>query len=471
MTTNATIAEVARDVADGLVSSASLVADATARIAAHDRQGASLGAVITMNPQAMDDAEALDRERLRSGVRGPLHGVPIVIKDNIDVLGLPTTSGCIALAKAMPRCDAVQTARLRKAGAIILAKTNMSEFSFEIRSRSSIAGDVRNPFDTAVSAGGSSGGVAAAIAAGFAYGGLGTDTGGSIRTPASYNGLIGLRPTFGLLDLGGVAPLAPSADTIGPLGRSVADVAIMMAAMTGLNYAPPATSIDAIRGRRIGILRQAFGASDEIAKACEDALERLASAGLAIVDPVILPEAVLPTCPTDLVDYEFPNAFDAYLRSGFEGGIPSSLEEIVASGAHLVDYHDVLRRRLRVPLDRAPYERLLAWRDALADAVKSLMARHRLDALVYPTSAVVPTSLDNPRGGWAPEIAAYIGAPALTLPAGFSSGGIPIGIELLGHRQDDAGLMAIAAAVEAVLHFNHSPTSAQSQVEVEPNAD
>lgn len=453
MKTNATIAEIAQRVADGSVSSVSLVADALARIAAHDRQGASLHAVTTLNDRALDEAEVLDRERQNSGIRGPLHGVPIAIKDNIDVLGLPTSSGCIALADAMPRCDAVQTASLRKAGAIVIAKTNMSEFSFEIRSRSSIAGDVRNPFDNAVSAGGSSGGTAAAVAAGFAFGGLGTDTGGSIRAPASYNGLVGLRPTFGLLDMAGVAPLAPTADTIGPINRSVADVAIMMTAMTGLNHDLPSTSIDAIATKRVGILRQAFGASDDISKTCDKALERLAAAGLAIVDPVILPEAVLPTCPTDIVDYEFMAAFDSYLRSGFGDGVPSSLANIVASGEHLADYRDVLRRRLQVPSNREPYERLLAWRNALADAVDLLMTQHRVDALVYPTSAVVPTSFDNPRGGWAPEIAAYTGAPALTLPADFSASGMPIGIELLGHRHGDAALIALAASVEATLGF------------------
>ncbi len=186
----------------------------------------AISAVRCLNPRALDQA------RLADGApepqRGPLHGVPILLKDNIDVAGLPTTSGCLALAHAMPKGDAAVVRALKAAGAIILGKTNLSEFSFEIRSRSSIGGDVLNPFNLGVTAGGSSGGAAAAVAAGFAPAAIGTDTGGSIRTPAAYNGLIGLRPTWGRIDMAGVAPLAPSTDTVGVLARTVPDARLLL---------------------------------------------------------------------------------------------------------------------------------------------------------------------------------------------------------------------------------------------------
>ncbi len=453
-----TIAELAPLVAEGRTTAISLVEDAIARIAANDRQGAHLGAIIRINPQAHADACALDEERARSGVRGPLHGLPVVIKDNIDVYGIPTSSGCVALASAMPRRDAEQTRRLRAAGAIILAKTNMSEFSFEIRSRSSIRGDVRNPFNPAVSAGGSSGGTAAAIAAGFAVAGLGTDTGGSIRTPAAYNGLLGFRPTHGRIDISGTAPLAPSADTIGPIARSVEDLLVMAELMIGARFGSwhaQGGSLATLSGRRIGVLRQAFGACEEIAKACDTALAIIARAG-AVLEPVALPEDVLPTCPVDIVDHEFAAALDAYLQTNFISGAPHSLEQIVRSAAHLPEYCEVLERRTRAQNANA-YAILKTRHDILKLALDDAMKTHRLDAIAYPTSAVFPTSLDNPRGGWASELASYSGRPAVTLPVGRAKNGVPIGLELLGHCFGDKNLLLIAAAVERATDHRYTP--------------
>ena len=191
---HASLTDLARGLANGAVRVKELMSRCLAQIAAHDRDGAGLGAIITISSDAETDAWRLDAAQRSGRGLGPLHGIPVVIKDNIDVAGHPTTSGNPTLARAMAVRDAEQTLRLRRAGALILAKTHLSEFSFEVRSRSSLGGDVRNPFDTSVTAGGSSGGSAAAVAAGFAVAALGTDTGGSLRIPAAFNGLVALRP-------------------------------------------------------------------------------------------------------------------------------------------------------------------------------------------------------------------------------------------------------------------------------------
>jgi Asp-tRNA(Asn)/Glu-tRNA(Gln) amidotransferase A subunit family amidase len=297
--------------------------------------------MLRLNPNALERARMLDAERARGNARGKLHGIPIVLKDNIDVEGMPTSSGCLAMAGALPLRDAGVVSRLQEAGAVILGKTNLSEFSFEIRSRSSLGGDVRNPFDRHVTAGGSSGGTAAAIAAGFAVAGVGTDTGGSIRTPSSFNGLVGLRPSFGLIDRSGVAPLAPSTDTVGPMGRSVQDIAILLSAMTGAacNHFPAAPF--RLRNARVGVMRQAFGEDQEIGAIIGSALSTMRAAGARMIDPVQMQPDLLPTGGPHIVDWEFRPHFDRYLAENFvPGTAPASIAQIMQSGAYLAEYRD-----------------------------------------------------------------------------------------------------------------------------------
>lgn len=453
---DATITELAPRVAAGSLAAETLVAGCQALIAAHDRRGAALGALIVECADAIGNARELDAERRRGGVRGALHGIPVVLKDNIDLQRYPTTSGCRALARVVALRDAAATRRLRQAGAILLAKTNLSEFSFEIRSRSSLAGDVRNPFDRSVTAGGSSGGTAAAVAAGFAMAGLGTDTGGSIRVPAAFNGLVGLRPTHGLLDLGGVAPLAPSMDTIGPIARSVGDIAVLLGVLTD---APSRTWLPdrsetrrGLAGARLGVLRQAFGADAPVQAAMDGALALMAGAGAVLIDPVGLPAGILPIDRPLVVDWEFRPAFDAYLRDNFEAGTaPASLSQIYASGEFLPSYRESLGRRIGMnSMDSQAYRDVRAYHRVLRDALEALMTRHRLDAIIYPTSMVLPTSLENPAVGWAPELAACSGWPALTLPVGRSARGLPVGLEMLGRAHSEAVLLGLAHDLESL---------------------
>lgn len=450
----ATLADLAADIASGALTATALLEACLARIAAHESTGASLSALIAMNPAAEETALALDEERRDGRVRGPLHGIPIVVKDNIDMAGAATSSGNKAMAHSCALRDAEAVRRLRAAGAILVAKANLSEFSFEIRSRSSLRGDVRNPFDGHVTSGGSSGGTAAAVAAGFAIGGLGTDTGGSLRVPASYTGLVGLRPSHGLIDTRGVAPLAPSTDTLGPIGRSVEDAAILLNALTGSDPQPLVRPGEPPLMRvRVGVLRQAFGGEPAIVELVDAALQRMQAAGAILVDPIEIPASALPAGRAQhIVDWEFRGAFDRYLLENFRPGTaPASLRQIFESGEYLPEYRDVLARRLAIATTDDPlYREILGFHEALSDRLTALFDDQRLSALVYPASMVLPSSFENPAGGWAPELAACSGRPAITLPVGVSPKGLPVGIELLGTPRGEAALLRLAHGIESL---------------------
>jgi Asp-tRNA(Asn)/Glu-tRNA(Gln) amidotransferase A subunit family amidase len=268
--------------------------------------------------------------------------------------------------------------------------------------------------------------------------------------------LVGLRPTHGLLDLRGVAPLAPSTDTVGPIARCVEDVATILAILSGSPRSAWLAAEPGLRrglqGARLGVLRQAFGTDAAIGSVIEAALAQMAGAGAILIDPVHLPDELLPIDRPLLVDWEFRPAFDAYLRDRFAPGTaPASLAEIVAGGEFLPDYRDALQRRLAAESPPCPaYLEVVAYHDRLRNALGAVMAQHRLDAIVHPTSMVLPTSLDNPATGWAPELAACCGWPALTVPAGRSERGLPIGIEFLGRAHTEAGLLAIGHAFESL---------------------
>ena len=428
------------DCAAGRTSSAATVEAGLTRIAALDRDGVALAAMLRVMPDALLTAHERDRARGDGATLRPLHGVPIVVKDNIDLLGTPTTSGCRALVDALPWRTAPALAALIDAGAVVVGKTNLSEFSFEIRSRSSIGGDTRNPFAPAVTSGGSSGGTAVAVAAGYALAGLGTDTGGSIRVPAAYNGLVWLRPTWGAIAVEGVAPLAPSTDTVGTITRSVSDAAMLF----GLLADRDASAALPVRGMRVGVLRQLPAPAPEgIARA----VAALRAHGVTVEDAPELPAEILPG-GDHIVDEEFGPAFDQYLGTGFRPGTaPTSLAELIAGWRYLPDYDAVLRARAapRVPAVRAA---ILQRHAALRSALEAIVAGGRYDALLYPPSAVLPQSMDNPMGGWAPELAACSGWPAIALPVGRTMRGMPLSVELLAPVAAEPVLFALGAAIE-----------------------
>jgi amidase len=282
----------------GTLTSEALVEMYLARIEAYDQQGPALNAVLWLNERAIERARALDAERRSSGPRSPLHGIPVVLKDNIDTSDMPTTAGSLLLAGSIPPDDAFIVRKLRDAGAIILAKVNMSEFASGV-TMSSVGGYIRNPYDIARTPSGSSGGTGAALAASFAQLGIGTDTGGSVRGPTTSNGLAGLKPTLGLLSRDGIVPLSLTFDTAGPMARHVYDVAAMLGAMTGVDPADVATRASdgvaetdyiqfldatALRGARIGVARQFLGQDEEVDWIVEASLQAMRDAGADVID-------------------------------------------------------------------------------------------------------------------------------------------------------------------------------------------
>jgi amidase len=243
--TEASIPQLQRWMTEGKTTSKALVQAYLARIKAYDARGPRLNAILAVNPNAVKEAEALDRERATKGARGPLHGIPIVLKDNFDTADMWTTAGSIALVGFVPPRDAVQVRKLREAGAVILAKSNLHEFAMGWTTTSSLGGQTRNPYDPERTPGGSSGGSGAAVAASYGAAGMGTDTCGSIRLPASHNSLVGLRPTKGLSSNAGLVPFAGSWDTAGPLARSIGDLAIVLDATVGEDPDDPTTKVAA----------------------------------------------------------------------------------------------------------------------------------------------------------------------------------------------------------------------------------
>ncbi|HBI6862494.1 TPA: amidase [Enterobacter cloacae] len=404
----------------------------------------ALNAILGVNPDAISQAQRYQQLRRRGVQVGPLHGVPLIVKDNIACAPMPVTLGCRALATLGATSDALVVQRLRRAGAIILARANMSEFAFDVRSRSSLGGDVANPLCPSVTAGGSSGGCAAAVAAGMADGALGTDTGGSIRIPCSYTGLVGLRPAFRRAQLDGVAPLSPSKDTVGPMVHSVEDAALLHAVIHG--FSPVTLPARPLNGARFGVVTALQGEDEAQLAVWQAALHALSRAGATLVE-VSLPLLDDVRQATCLSLYEFRVAFDRWLAK--QSGAPSGLAEIVASGAFLPEFAPFLKQMLACDTLKTPL--WLAGRRLqrlLRQSLCQVAAEQRIDGFLYPTVQRLPDSMAKMPPGCAPELAAISGLPAITLPCGVNGNGLPVGMEVLSPQEDETALMVLALACE-----------------------
>lgn len=462
----------------GAVTSRQLVAAYLARIAAYDQQGPRLNSIITINSKALAQADALDKERAAKGPRGPLHGIPILVKDNYNTADMPTSGGTLALATLQPAADAFQVARLRAAGAIILGKTTLHELAAGVITVSSLSGASRNPYDPARSPGGSSGGTGAAIAASFAAAGMGSDTCGSIRIPSAYQNLFGLRATRGLSSRGGVIPLSETQDVAGPLARSVADLAIMLDATVGEDPQDASTSAaaghvpasyraalasGALRGARIGVLRSLFATTPEDAEGqavVDSALAVLRAEGAVLVD-VELPGLVELLSDAAVIPFEFKEDLAAYLVQQPDAPV-ADLDAIVAAGLH----HDLLDTRFRernVAGGRAApgYPAALRARAKAKSQTESLLAQQSLDALLYPTVLLRPPLIggDNVSNPNNCRLSPSTGLPALAIPAGFTPRGLPVGIELLGPAFSEPRLLALAHGWEQAARPRQAPFS------------
>ncbi len=470
----ASILELQRALEEGRVTSRQLVDLYLDRVAAYDVAGPELNTITRLNPTAGDEADALDRERAAGTVRGPLHGIPVLMKDNYDVAGMPTTGSSLALSGLMPPDDAFQVARLREAGAVIVGKTNLHELAAGITTISSLGGQSRNAYEPARNPGGSSGGTGAAVAASFAAVGWGSDTCGSIRIPAAVHNLFGLRPTKGLSSIDGILPLSHSQDTGGPLTRTVADLAIALDATVGPDAADPATAVlegrgvpdfqaaldpAALEGARIGVLAdwlEEGGGGGRITDVVRAALAGMDSLGAEVVD-VAIPGLDSLLSATGLIDLEFKFDLMDYL-AGIPDAPVSTLEEIVEAGLHHEALDGTFRRRIaRTEQPADEYAEVMARRQALREAVVGLMDDLELDALAYPTMRQETALIGAAPVGSTCSLSANTGLPALTVPAGFTETEVPAGLELLGRALDDARLVGFAYALETARPKRRAP--------------
>jgi amidase len=473
----ATIPELQQALAAGTVSSRDLVTLYLARIAAYDQQGPALNAISWTNPNALAEATALDAERQAGATRGPLHGLPVVVKDNYDTTDAPTTAGSILLKGWVPGDDAFLVTQLRKAGAIILAKTNMHEWALGYETVGSLFGQTLNPYDLTRVPGGSSGGTGAAITANFAVIGLGTDTSGSIRVPSSENSLVGLRCTLGLLSRSGIVPLSLTQDVGGPLGRTVTDVALVMDALVGYDPKDTVTAAgvgnwptsyvaalkgDALQGARIGMLTDYFTmdpADPTVTDLVVNAATEMQQQGATIVE-VSIPGFADLLNSSGAILYDFKFDLDDYLAAHPTAPV-QSLDAIVATGQYTPSLDAVMTTLDAVASrDVKEYYQILTQRTVLRLATLAVMADNALDALLYPTMRVKPVLIGaGSQTGHSTELSPQSGLPAVTVPAGFTADGLPVGAELLGRPWSEAQLLSFAYAYEQATHHRRPPST------------
>jgi amidase len=489
--TQASIADLEKAMDKGQLTSEKLTELYLARIKAYDKQGPAINAVITLNPNALKTARALDAERKAKGPRGPLHGIPVILKDNYNTADLPTTAGSFLLKGSLPPEDAFLVKKLRDAGAIILAKVNLSEFASG-GAHSSIGGQTLNPHDLTRTPSGSSGGTGAGIAAVFAPLGMGTDTGGSIRGPSTSNGVVGLKPTHGLLSRNGIVPLALTFDTGGPLALNVADVAAALGPMTGVDPGDAATQksegklekhytrylkADALKGARIGIARDFMGQDQEVDWVIEASLAAMRKQGATVIE-VRYPKWLLET-KTEFYNVirrpEFVAQINEYLVT-LKPGYPRSHQELMELSQGLTSPRDGFipnESRWALFKDEAASGTLsnpqyLAVRDHALPLVRAeiegIIASNQLDAIVYPTSPRRPGRIDAdpvPSAGGGGESATNFanltGFPDLIVPAGFTTGGLPVGISFFGPAFSEPKLLALGYSFEQATKARRLP--------------
>lgn len=465
----------------GRVTSVQLVEGYLNRIAAYDAAGPRLNAVLFVNPNARRDARALDEERRRGRVRGPLHGIPVLLKDNIDTQDMPTTGGSLALSGVVPPDDAFQVRRLRQAGVVILGKVNLHELALGLTTVSSLGGQTLNPYDLTRAPGGSSGGSGVAAAASFAAFTLGTDTSGSIRIPSSHNSVVGLRPTHGLSSRAGVIPFGHTQDSVGPMARTVRDVALVLDATAG--YDPtdvitttsigriPATYTaalkpDALAGARIGVLTEFFGTAPEdaeVAAVVRRAIDEMQARGATAVD-ISVPSLAAQLTASNLLTQELKFYLAGYLRTSPKARV-ATVEELLASGLHSAQLQGILDIANKFPDDylaQDDYRARIVARDALARAVLAVMEANRLDAVVYPTIRRIAPAVGGNQAGSNAGLSAQSGFPAISVPAGFTAAGFPVGIELLGRPFAEPTLLGLAYAYEQGTRHRRPPATTPS---------
>lgn len=484
------IAQIQRLMASGKESSVSICKKHLRRIEEIDRRGPGLNAVIELNPDALAIAATLDSERRARGPRGPLHGIPVFIKDNIDTHDrMTTTAGSLALAGSRPPRDSFVAERLRAAGAVLLGKTNLSEWAnfrgaLSTSGWSGRGGQTWNPYVLDRNPSGSSSGSAVAVAANLCAVAVGTETDGSILSPSSYNGIVGIKPTLGLVSRAGIIPIAHSQDTAGPMARTVTDAAILLGALAGTDPRDAATAeasaraqhdytsaldLAGLRGARLGVARAFFGAHPKVDELMEIALSQIKRAGAELVDPVPLKKAPgLNEAEVEVLRYEMKADMNAYLASLGPSAPVHTLQEIIDFNLAHRDrelqwfgQEELIKSQAKGPLtDKAYLEaRATCLRLARIEGIDAVMDSANLDAIIAPTStpAHVTDWVTGDHGlGDSTTPAAVAGYPSITVPAGFVFN-LPVGISFFGRAWSEPKLLRIAFAFEQATQARRPP--------------
>jgi Asp-tRNA(Asn)/Glu-tRNA(Gln) amidotransferase A subunit family amidase len=480
----ATIAGIHAAMKAGRLTCRGLIEQYLRRIDAYDKNGPSINALVVTNPQALAQADEMDRRARAGGIVGPLHCIPAIVKDNFETIGLQSANGSLALAGFVSRKDAFQVKRIKDAGAIVLAKSNMAEWAFSpVETISSILpGYTKNPYALDRVTAGSSGGTAAAVAASFGAVGLGSDTGNSIRGPSSHQALAGIRSTMGLTSRAGVVPLSLLADIAGPIARTMEDAVAVFQVVAGEDPDDPATAVlrgrprenyaaamqrDGLRGARIGVLRQAYereSTDPEIVAVFTAALDDLKRSGATIVDPAHVPLDDIRRAQDAGSCMGFKYDINRYLASHGDLVPVKSLTEIVKSNR----FHPSVQRRLEQAErgaengpDTPACKAELEYREKVRQAVVQVMDAGRLDAFVYPTWSNPPRligDLNTPAGDNSQFFSPTTGFPAIQVPMGFTRGGaLPAGITFYGRAWSEATLIRLAYAYEQATRHRRAP--------------
>ncbi len=478
----ATIADINAAIDAGALSSEKLVDLYLKRIEAYDKKGPKVNSVITLNSKALEEARALDAERTAKGRRSPLHGIPIVVKDLIDVVGMPTTAGFKPFGDPMPLRDAAVVSQLKAAGAIVLAKVATVNWFGDGFDETHPIGASLNPYSLAYSPGGSSNGVGVSMAAWFAAVGVGTDTGGSVRGPSAFSSLAGMVATQGLVSRSGIVPRGATQDRAGPMGRSVYDIALLLSYMSGWDAEDMMTmhgmghfptgdltgslSTPDLKGRRIGVLRDMVQTGPQYAQGValfDLALEDLRKGGAQIVEisTGLNLRSLITSAAGRTAEYEKLYVQNAYLeRLGSNRPFKTIQEMIEKVGRDKFSKSMLDALSLESPAKSADYAARVRNKDMIRDLVVELVDRNQLDALVYPYSTLPPPRLDaTGGGGGGNSLASNSGLPSILMPAGYTKENLPIAMEIIGKPFTDTELLQIAYGYEQVSKRRKAPAT------------
>lgn len=479
-----TVAKVHAAMLAGELTCRELVEAYLARIEAYEHDGPAINAIILINPKALEEADRLDAALTETGgLTGPLHGIPVMLKDNVDTYDMATTAGSASLAGFVPDDDAFIAARLRAAGALILAKTNLHEFAIWGETISSILGQTVNPYDPTRTPGGSSGGTGAAIACNIGIIGIGTDTINSIRSPSSANSLVGIRPTIGLVSRDGIVPYSLTQDTAGPICRTVEDCVRTLDVIAGYDKADAETAwsvgrqpesylpylkADGMRGKRIGILESFFGKEDynqDVNKVVREAMKFFEEGGATLIPIEDDIDSAWLTKDVSVHLDDFKTHLNSYLSVLRPDAPVHSMEEVLASGKYHPGVEENMLTAMKLDVGTPEYNKKLIRQAEVRTRVMKIMADLELDAIIYPHQQQLVCKIGDGQKQRNGVLCSTTGFPSIAVPAGFAPSpeapiGVPVGMEIIGRPFSEPTLIEIAYSFEQLSHLRRPPVSA-----------